>query len=179
MWNFRLSAIALLLIGAVACSTAPKTQGEQRSVEASADSTLHKMIARDPSLRQLLDGSAGYVVFAEIGKGGFIVGAAHGRGVLYESGRPVGFVELNQASLGAQLGGQTFSELIVFHDPFELQKLKHGEFTLGANASAVAIKSGAAARTAPGGVSVFTLPIGGLMAELSVSGQKLNYAPRG
>jgi lipid-binding SYLF domain-containing protein len=87
---------------------------------------------------------------------------------------------LNQGSIGAQLGGQSFEELIVFHDPNALDRLKSGTFEFGATASAVALKSGAAAGTTfADGVAVFTVPRAGLMAELTITGQKLNYQPRG
>lgn len=178
--------LQLPLIGAVViwmtvgCATAPKTRSEQVNLEARADSTLRMMRSRDPGLQELLSRSAGYVVFPEIGKGGLVVGAAYGRGVLYERGRHAGFVELNQASVGAQAGGQTFSELIVFSDPYEVQKLKGGAYSMGANASAVALTAGAAASADfKGGIEVFVLPRGGMMAELSVTGQKLNFSPGG
>ena len=181
MWIQRTSVIAALVIGFVAaCATAPKTESGKRDLEARADTTLRTMIQRDPSLQGLLGRSAGYVVFPEIGKGGVVVGAAYGRGVLYQGGRRIGFVELNQGSIGAQLGGQTFSELIVFQDQFAVERLKQGNFSLGANVSAVALNAGAAASADfQDGVAVFTVPRGGLMAELSVSGQQLNFEPRG
>jgi lipid-binding SYLF domain-containing protein len=178
MWT-RLSVIALTL-GIGACATAPKTVSERNDLEASADATLTSMTARDPGLADLLGSAYGYAVFPDIGKGGVIVGAAYGRGVLYEHGHPIGYLELNQGSIGAQLGGQTFAELVVFRDRFAVERLKAGTFELGANASAVALQAGAAASaTFTDGLAVFTLPHGGLMAELSVSGQKLNYQPRG
>jgi lipid-binding SYLF domain-containing protein len=168
------------MIGVGACATAPKTDSERKSLETRADVTLESMRARDPGLPTLLDSSSGYAVFPDIGKGGAIVGAAYGRGVLYEHGRMSGYVELNQGSIGAQLGAQTFSELVVFHDPDAVQRLKTGTFEFGANASAVALTTGAsAAATFNNGVVVFTVPRGGVMAELTVSGQKLNYQPRG
>lgn len=181
MMNLRIHAIsALSLLIAAACATAPKTPAEQRNLEARADATLRMMTSRDPGLTSLLRDSAGYVVFPEIGKGGFVAGAAYGRGVLFERGQPAGFVELNQASIGAQIGGQTFSELIVFADKFELNKLKTGQFSLGANASAVALTKGAAAAADfRGGTAVFVVPRGGMMAELSISGQQLNFSPGG
>ncbi len=175
----RLTAIVALALGA--CATAPKTASERSQLEARADATLTTMRERDPGLASLLRTSYGYAVFPDIGKGGFIVGGAYGRGILYERGKRIGYVELNQGSLGAQIGGQTFAELIVFRDPHAVQKLKNGEWSMGADASAVAIKAGAsaAATFTEEGVAVFTMPRGGLMAELSVSGQKLNYQPKG
>ncbi len=180
MWiTTRLSAITILTIGMGACATAPKTESGRQSLEASAKTTLQSMEARDPGLSPLLASAYGYVVFPEIGKGGFVVGAAYGRGVLFEHAHPTGYIELNQASIGAQLGGQTFAELIVFRDRFAVDRLKAGQFELGANASAVALTAGAAgAASFTDGFAVFTVPQGGLMAELSVSGQKLNYQPR-
>jgi lipid-binding SYLF domain-containing protein len=172
--------MALVVVGSVACATAPKTSEGKRDLESQAAATLDDMRARDGALQGILASSAGYAVFPSIGKGGFVVGAAYGKGILYEGGRKVGFVELNQGSIGAQLGGQTFSELIVFKNRYDVEKLKTGDFSLGANASAVALTAGTAAGAQfTDGVAVFTVPRGGLMAELSVSGQKLNFQPRG
>lgn len=168
----------VLVLGA--CATAPKTQAKRDALEARADQTLQEMRARDMSLGPVLDNAAGYAVFPSIGKGGLIAGAAYGRGVLYERGRPTGFVELNQGSLGAQIGAQTFAELIVLETPSTVQRMKAGNFSLGGNASAVALSSGAGAGAHfEGGVAVFVMPRGGLMAELSISGQQINYQPMG
>jgi lipid-binding SYLF domain-containing protein len=178
MWITRLCAISALMLGIAACATAPRTEGGRRSLEARADATLQSMRELDPGLAGLLEPAYAYAVFPDIGKGGAGVGAAYGRGVLYEQGRPAGYVELNQASIGAQLGGQTFAELIVFRDREAVDRLKAGSFELGASASAVVLTTGAAANASfTDGVAVFTLPQGGLMAELTITGQKINYEP--
>ena len=175
----RIAVIAALVAGAAACATAPKTVEGRRDLESDARATLGSMFEKDPEVRSLIAESAGYVVFPKIGKGGVIVGAAYGRGVLFEGGRPTGFVELNQGSIGAQLGGQTFAELIVFQDAGDVDRLKAGKFELGGNASAVALQAGAAANVNfEDGIAVFTMTLGGLMAELSVSGQQLNFQQR-
>jgi lipid-binding SYLF domain-containing protein len=95
---------------------------------------------------------------------------------MYIGNKFAGFVELNQGSIGAQLGGQTFAELIVLRDRFAAEQIRTGQFSVGANVSAVAVKTGAAASTQfKDGIAVFVNPHGGLMAELSVSGQQLNF----
>ncbi|MBS1124713.1 MAG: hypothetical protein H6Q90_6941 [Deltaproteobacteria bacterium] len=176
----RRLVIGLLMVALAACATAPKTAGGRRDLEASAQATLQTMRTKDPGLGALLQSAYGYAVFPEIGKFGMVAGGAYGRGILYERGRKVGFVELNQGSFGAQLGAQTFSELIVFRTKFDVAKLKAGDFSLGANASAVALTTGASATAQfTEGVVVFTMARGGLMAELTVSGQQLNYSPGG
>jgi lipid-binding SYLF domain-containing protein len=163
------------------CATAPKSDPERRALEANADATLQTMQANDPALRDVLRRSVGYAVFPEIGKGGFLVGGAYGRGIVYENGRKTGFVELNQASIGAVLGGQTFSELIVFSTPEALNRLRDGEYDVTGQASAVILKEGAAAATQfdDDGVGVFVMPKGGAMVDVSVAGQRLNFEPRG
>ena len=171
---------AALCVAFAACATAPKTASDRNELENNAATTLATMIQKDPGLHGKLTSVAGYAVFPTIGKGGFIAGAAYGRGILYENGRSVGYVELNQGSLGAQIGGQSFSELIVFLNPGDVAKVKGGDFSVGANVSAVALTAGAAASAQfVNGVAVFVMPKGGAMAELSVSGQQINFTPRG
>lgn len=177
MTRYTLTAVCIAF---AACATAPKTSSEKSELEHSAATTLATMVQKDPGLHGKLQSVAGYAVFPNIGKGGFVAGAAYGRGILYENGRSVGYVELNQGSLGAQIGGQSFAELIVFLSPSDVAKVKGGDFSLGANVSAVALTAGAAASAQfVNGVAVFVMPKGGVMAELSVSGQQINFVPRG
>lgn len=168
----------ILLVCVVGCASAPKTVGEQSALEQRANATLTEMTARDPTLTDVLRTAPGYAVFPSVGKGGFIVGGASGQGVLYEHGRPTGIVSLTQASVGAQAGGQTYSELIVLRNPVDIQRMKQGQYSVGAGASAVALTAGAAASTDINqGSTIFVMPRGGLMVDISVSGQKINYSP--
>ncbi len=176
----QLSCIGLVLLLIGACATAPKSTADRTKLAMRADATLATMKQRNPNLQSVLNESIGYAVFPEIGKGGIGIGAAYGRGVLYENGRMVGYVELNQASIGAQLGGQTFAELIVVRDHAALDRIKNGTFSLSGDASAVALTSGAAATADFNeGVAVYVMPRGGLMAELTISGQQINFQPIG
>ena len=172
-----------LLVGSVVavsmlagCTTAPKTAEKRQDLRSDARAALDTMASKDATLREFLDRAAGYAVFPSIGKGGAVVGGAYGQGVVYEQGQPVGYTDLTQASAGAQLGGQTYSEVIVFEDAKALDRLKAGNYSLGAGASAVLIKSGGAREARfQDGVAVFVHPRGGAMAEATVSGQKLSY----
>lgn len=169
------SMTLLFLIG---CATAPKTEGERQSLEARADTTLGAMRDKDPALSDVLETAAGYAVFPSIGKGGAGVGGAFGRGVLYERGTVTGFVKLEQAQVGAVLGGESFSELLVLRDPEDVQELKQGDYKLAANIEAVALTAGAAAQANfDGGVAVFVMPVGGLMVDVSISGQRFQFEP--
>jgi len=172
------AVVAFTMFMAVGCATAPESQAERRSLVSEARASLDTMVAQDPSLQNVVDRSAGYAVFPDVGAAGAVIGGAYGRGVLFEAGRPAGFVELNQGSFGALIGGQTYSELIVFHNEAALNAIKAGDFDLGAEASAVALKAGVAAATRlEDGFSIFQMPKGGLMASAAVTGQKFNFAP--
>ena len=172
-----LFAVGLMFFG---CATAPKTASEQQALVQRAQATVQTMVARDPSLRPVLDSAVGYAVFPDIGKAGFIAGGAHGNGVLFERGRVTGFTSMTQGSVGAQIGAQSFAQLVVFRDPNALARLKLGQFSLAANASAVALTAGAGAgATFRSGVAVFVMTRGGAMAELSVGGQQINFQPAG
>jgi lipid-binding SYLF domain-containing protein len=143
---------------------------------AQAQQTLALYKKADPGINEFLQSSAGYVVFPGIGKGGLVVGAAHGDGVVFVGGRPVGRATLNQVSVGAQVGGQEYSEIIFFQTPQVLSSFEKGQFTMAAQASAVALKAGAAAQAKyQNGVAVFTATKGGLMAEASIGGQKFSF----
>jgi len=176
------ATIRTLLAAAVAlsaaCATAPTTPAERTELHTDAEATLAQLERRDPSLRATLDAAAGYAVFPNVAKGGALVGGAFGRGILFIEDESVGYVELNQASIGAVLGGESFAELIVFEHPESLIELEDGEFELSANASATALTAGAArAARFEDGVAVFIEPRGGLMVDVSVGGQQLSYQP--
>lgn len=179
MWMTVRAAVVVALC-VVGCATAPETASERNDLEASARETIHKMMARDPSISRFLDGAAGYVVFPKIGEGGMIVGGAYGQGVLFERGRRVGFMKLEQAQVGALLGGKSYAELVVFRTPEALRDVKDGEFEVRGNADVVLLTEGAAATTTfKSSVVAFVMPIGGLMANVSVAGQRLKYIPAG
>ena len=173
-----IKATAFVLMFLIGCATAPKTADDQRALEARALGTLNSMIAKDPDLRDIVDRSAGYVVFPSVGKGGAIVGGAFGRGVLYENGQPTGFVKLEQAGIGAMLGGQTFAELLVLTSPRDVQAIRAGNYQLSANVDAIILTTGAAANANfDSGVAAFVMPLGGLMVDVSVNGQRFQFEP--
>jgi lipid-binding SYLF domain-containing protein len=169
----------LAVMAPMACSTAPRTPNQKADLQDEGEVAMRRFERTDASLRTVLDRSYGYVLFPDIGKGGFIAGAAYGRGLVYEQGNFIGYADIRQGSVGAQVGGQNFAELIVFQTKEALYKLKQNNFTFGANATAIGLKANAgAAAEFKDGVAVFVMPKGGLMAEASISGQKFTFVPR-
>jgi lipid-binding SYLF domain-containing protein len=177
-------ASAGLVAGVIGCESDYKKAGGDPAVaqarladrEAAARATIDKFIARAPSIRRFLDTSAGFAVFPEIAKGGAGIGGAHGDGVVFQNGQAVGYTTLSQGTIGFQLGGQVYSEIIFFQTPQKLDEFKRGNMELSAQVSGVAADEGKA-RNADftDGVAVFTLPIKGLMGEAAAGGQKFSY----
>jgi len=174
-------AVAASLVAAVmfaGCSTVPKTEEKKQDIQTSADRELREFVEMDPSLQPLLNRSAGYAVFPDVGKGGLIAGGAWGRGVVYQNGRPIGFASITQGTVGAQVGGQVFSELVVLETQDAMTKLKNDQLSLAANASAVILKKGVgASATFRDGVAVFYRSEAGAMLEAAVGGQRFDFEP--
>lgn len=146
------------------------------------------------------DSCYGYAVFPTIGKGGLIVGGAHGTGHVYEKGKYIGNTSVTQVSVGFQAGGQAYSQIIFFEDKRALQEFTKGNFEFEAGVSAVAITAAASgsagttganagasggkkdATTVGGsyykGMAVFTIVKGGAMYQATVAGQKFTFDPK-
>ena len=143
--------------------------------------------------------SYGYAFFPTVGKGGIGIGGAYGKGEVYRNGKITGTASLIKLTLGFQLGGQAFSEIIFFQDKGAYDRFTNGSFELEASASAVAITAGAQATAGTGGASagastgpqtgtqfsgeyingtaIFVHTKGGLMYEAAIGGQKFKFQP--
>jgi len=164
----------LILAGALTTGALPlAAQLQEADQEAIAD-----FLKADPSIRYWLDNAHGYAVFASVGKGAIGVGGAHGSGRVYQGDQLVGKTTLTQVTIGFQLGGQAFREIIFFKDETALDDFRRGNFELSAQASAVAVTAGKSADIAYSrGVAIITIAKGGLMYEASVGGQKFSFEP--
>lgn len=170
--------IAALGLGLQGCSTAPSSEAGKQTLDSDVNTALADFRRADPSIQGFLDKSYGYAVFPSVGKGAVGVGGAYGRGEVFEQGRKVGYADLSQATVGLQLGGQEYRELIVFQDKGALDRFRSGEYAFAAQASAVALKAGASTNADyKDGVAVFTTGEAGLMYEASIGGQKFSYQP--
>jgi lipid-binding SYLF domain-containing protein len=172
-------ALAFVCIAVGACGSSQSSS--KASPEAPArvrgvDETIASFKQKDSTIEALFAKSAGYVVMPTIGEGGFIVGGGHGTGEAFEGGTYVGRVTINELTLGAQIGGQSYSQVIFFETPVDFKRLKDGQFQFGAEVTAVAADQGAAKNTAfKDGVATFIMPKKGLMAAAAVGGQKLDF----
>ena len=136
----------------------------------------------------------GYALFPTIGKAGLVIGGAHGEGRVYKGGKHVGDSTVTQLSVGFQLGGQAYSQIVFLQDKRAYDEFTSGEFEFGAQAEAIAITASAGASAGTegttasanekqaeaeyqNGMAVFTMGKGGLMYQATLGGQKYNYEP--
>lgn len=182
-------ALGLATLGLTACSSyqkdpdgTKKMQDEAKKTDAEmqlqqdAAATVARIKAQDPTLKKFFDTAAGYAVFPSVGKGGVGIGGAYGKGVLYVDGKFAGYCSTAQATIGFQLGGQTFSELLFLEKPYNVDKFKKSEVEFAAEATAVAASKGAAAKADyANGVAVFILDQQGLMGDASIGAQKFKF----
>ncbi len=141
--------------------------------------TIQTFKEKHSKFETFFEESYAYAVFPSIGKGGIIVGGAHGKGIVFEKGQSIGKVKITQVTIGFQWGGQAYREVIFFEDEASLKAFIENNLELSGQASAVAVTKGASADLAyKNGVAVFTQAIGGFMYEASLGGQKFKFYPK-
>jgi lipid-binding SYLF domain-containing protein len=181
MYRLKLAVLATLLLSfagsALAAPEYAKTLKEFRQIK---------------EVQPFFANSYGFAVFPTIGKGGFGVGVAHGKGQVYANGKVTGISKMTQVTVGLQLGGQAYSQIIFFQDQRAYREFTGDNFEFGAQATAVAVTAGAQAQSSTmgntasanknqakaeyhKGMAVFVRAKGGLMYEASIGGQKYKF----
>lgn len=177
------AALGLPLIGCESNNSnnnPPPAVSENNNLDNHAQAAMDSMNAKDTGISDITQGAYGYAIFPSVGEAAVGVGGAGGKGVVYQQGQRIGYATLNQGSVGLQLGGETYAELIIFKTPEAIDVFKNGNLTFGADASATLVKAGAASQGQfNNGTRVFVQPHGGLMAGVAITGQKFNYHPIG
>jgi len=181
---FAMAMVLAVTLGA--CSDYKDSGGSENpeaakraSLESKAAATVAKFKADYPEYNNFFNTADAYAVFPSIGKGAIGVGGAYGKGVLYENGQVVGYTSLSQGTVGLQLGGQTYSEIIFLEGPLQVAEFKAGDTAFSGQATAVAASKGSGANADyEDGVAVFTFGEEGLMGEASVGGQKFSYTAK-
>lgn len=141
--------------------------------------TLKRVGHKHRDLERELKKAKGYIVFPSMGRSSLVLGGAFGRGEVFENGgKSVGFATLSQLTIGVQVGGQTFTEVVLFRDHGTFKKFREGgKITFNGNVSAVLVKAAASGTANAGGLTAHAYSQGGLLLELSMGGQKLTFVP--
>ena len=191
MMIFRCLILSVLIIFASNFSNLAQADSYSNAID---------VFRKSPVVQPFFKNAYGHAVFPTVGKGGIGIGGAYGKGQVYKGGKVTGTTKLFKATIGFQLGGQAFSEIIFFQDKRAYDDFTNGEFEFDATASVVAITAGAQAKAgtegatagassgpATGtqaktnyrkGMAVFVHAKGGLMFEAAIGGQKFSFKPK-
>ncbi len=175
------------------------TGGTLFAAQVNDDSNTIQVFRDSPAVKPFFDSAYGYAVFPVIGKGGFFIGGAYGKGQVYRQGTVTGTASMFEGSIGWQAGGEAFSEIIFFEDERAYNEFTSGNFEFEANAHAVAVTAGAGASAGTTGanagasagpqtgvqartqyykgMATFVHAKGGLMAGITIGGQKFSFKP--
>ena len=186
--NYRFPVVLIVVVAALILSS---------PAHADKFTDTINVFKKSEAVQPFFKNAYGYAVFPTVGKAGIGIGGSYGTGQVYQGGKVTGEVSLVKASIGWQLGGQAFSQMIFFKDKRAYDEFTSGEFEFDATASAVAITAGAQAKAGTEGTSagasagpatgkqaktsyhkgmvVFTHTKGGLMYEAAIGGQKFNF----
>ncbi|MEM8771893.1 MAG: hypothetical protein AAGD92_09625 [Pseudomonadota bacterium] len=185
MMTKALAAMMAVLISLVAAAPAvaqgwdPREEKQQKSkLVKKSNEAIEAFLEADPSLSAYFDKAYGYAVFPSVTKGGAGLGGARGKGVLYRAGAPMMKAYLSQVTVGLQLGGKKYREIVFFRDKAAYDAFVDGEFEFSAQATAVVASDGAGETASyDEGVAIFVLDKAGAMAEASIGGQKFKVKP--
>ena len=172
-----LAQLVLIFSSLFIANSVSAQSSKEKKIMVDCDSAKAEFLRTDPLMKNVFDAAYGYLILPNIGKGAMGVGGASGNGIVYEQGKIVGTAKMSQVTVGFQVGGQAYRELIFFENKEALDRFKQNKVEFSAQASAVAATLGASANAKyTDGIMIYTQQKGGLMYEASVGGQKFKYS---
>jgi lipid-binding SYLF domain-containing protein len=166
--GFALAAIALL--GARSASADDLIGNSRRA--------LQQLVAQNPAAAKCKSKALAVLVFPEVVKAGFIVGAQQGRGILFMHGQPSGRYRTVAASYGLQAGVQRYGYALFLMNQNAVDWINNTRgWEIGTGPSVVIVDKGMARSfstdTLHSGIYAFTFDQQGLMAGLGLQGSKI------
>jgi lipid-binding SYLF domain-containing protein len=175
--------LALALVGTTSVNTQPAAAASATEINRDVDAALSRLYADVPDARTFGERAVGVLVFPNIVKAGFLLGAQYGDGALRREGRTVGYYNTVAASYGLQAGVQSFGYVLFFMTDSALAYLdQSGGFELGVGPSIVVVDAGKAkamtTTTMQNAIYAFIFDQRGLMAGMGLQGSKISRVER-
>jgi len=181
MFNLRRGAglLAVALAINVTMTAGPAVAASRAEINRDVDAALASLYAKNPDARTLTSQAKAVLVFPNIVKAGFLLGAQYGEGALRAQGKTAGYYNTVAASYGLQAGVQVFGYALFFMTDSAVQYLANsGGFELGVGPSIVVLDAGAAkaltTTTAQNDMYAIFFDQRGLMAGLGLQGSKIS-----
>lgn len=153
-----------------------------QQTDADAATALEALYTKLPETRELIAGAKGILVLPDVRAGGAILGTEYGHGVLCVPGEPNTYYNARTASVGAQLGFESKSVILVFLTQKALDRFRNSKgWTVGVDGSVAFMKAGKSGsfdtNTARAAIVGFVETKQGLMFDLSLKGARFTKAP--
>jgi lipid-binding SYLF domain-containing protein len=179
----RVTDFAQMVVGVGVMLAAPAWAETAAEIDAGVEAARDACAANVAGCEAAAEKAQGMLVFPKVTKGAIGVGGSYGEGALIVDDKPAGYYSTAAASIGLQLGGETFSQIIMFMTPAALEGFRNSSgWEAGANAKVTMIDQGKAADIrsiiADNPVVAFVFGQQGLMGDLSVEGAKITKLDR-
>ena len=166
-----MAIIVLALVPSAKAMTAAEIDVEVKKA-------LNELYAHSETAKDFGRVAKGILVFPDVYKAGFLVGAAFGDGALLKNGRTAGYYRTLEASYGLQIGAQSFGYVLFFMQGSALEYLdKSDGWEIGVGPSLVVVDKGFAGSmtttTAKDAIYAFFFDQKGLMGGLGLKGSKI------
>ena len=147
-------------------------------IDGRVTSALNSLYANNPKAQELGAKAKGILVFPDIKKGAFLVGAQFGFGALRKGRRTAGYYQTAAASYGFQAGAKQFGYALFFMTNSALDYLNQsGGWAIGSGPSIVVLDQGAASSLSTtslrSDVYAFVFDQQGLMGGIGLEGSKI------
>jgi lipid-binding SYLF domain-containing protein len=164
------------LMSAEIASAAPAIALDQE-----AQTALNALYAQSPGAKALGDKAKAVLVFPNIHKAAFVVGAQSGDGVLFRNGKPAGRYRVDGLLAGFEAGAQSYANAMFFMSDAALRQLDRSRgWEIGTDPNIVVVDAGAAKElsTTTLQADVFSYVFGqkGLMGGIALQGLKISHA---
>jgi lipid-binding SYLF domain-containing protein len=139
---------------------------------------LQQLVAQNPAAAKAKSKALAVLVFPNVVKAGFIIGAQEGQGILFLHGRPNGRYRTVAASYGLQAGAQRYGYALFLMNQNAVNWVNNTRgWEIGTGPSVVIVDKGMARSfstdTLHSGIYAFIFDQQGLMAGLGLQGSKI------
>jgi lipid-binding SYLF domain-containing protein len=180
----RLAAVLLAqitlgsLLAVAAFAQIPSLAPKASEIDQNVTAALRDLYSHNEAAKALGAKAKAVLVFPDIKKGAFIVGAQYGFGALRRDASTVGYYRTAAASYGFQAGVKKFGYALFFMTDSALAYLdKSGGWAIGTGPSIVVVDQGAARSLTTtnlrSDVYAFVFDQKGLMAGIGIEGSKI------
>lgn len=171
--------MGVAMLGLAACSSSdPGDQMAKREeINANANAAMNQLFAEDPAARELADNAQGILIFPNIVKAGLGVGGETGDGVLRVDDRNAGYYNTSSASIGLQVGAQSYSQVLMFMTDQALADFQSSQgWEAGVDGSVAVLDVGKSADIDTSNIQTpivgYIFGESGLMADVAIEGSK-------